>query len=90
MEEDVTVTGEDPRLHLVPPASERGGPLRSGADVGVTGMIFLVSAIPLVSALAGVGRWDPASLGLGTLGVLLAGRELAAGLLAARRTRRHP
>jgi hypothetical protein len=39
-------------------------------------MIFLVAALPLASTIAGVGRWDDGSLGLGTVGVLWSGREL--------------
>jgi hypothetical protein len=57
-------------------------------DVGLTLFLFLVAAFPLASAIAGVGRWSQASLGLGTLGVLLAGRELGARALARWRKRR--
>jgi hypothetical protein len=70
-------------LRLVPPASaERGASPGELEDVGVTLMIFLVAALPLASSIAGLGRWSDGSLGLGTLGVLLAGRELCAWLVA--------
>jgi hypothetical protein len=79
------------RLEVVraPPARDGGDPAPSG-DVGLTAMIFLVAALPLASVLAGVGRWDEASLGLGTLGVILAGRELVSWLGARWRSRRRP
>jgi hypothetical protein len=57
-------------------------------DVGLTLFLFLVAALPLASVIAGIGRWGQASLGLGTLGVLLAGRELAAQALVRWRDRR--
>jgi hypothetical protein len=57
-------------------------------DVGLTVFLFLVAAFPLASVIAGIGRWDQASLGLGTLGVLFAGRELGARVLASWRSRR--
>jgi hypothetical protein len=70
-------------LHLVRTSPAEGeGPAKDRDDVGITLMLFLLSALPPASALAGVGRWSQASLGLGTLGVLLAGRELGALLLA--------
>jgi hypothetical protein len=71
------------------PASAES-PRASSGDVGLTVMIFLVAAVPLVSELAGIGRWDHLSLGLGTLGVLFAGRELCTWLLAIRRRGRRP
>jgi hypothetical protein len=78
-------------LHLVRAAPAEGeGAARERDDVGVTLVLFLVAALPPASALAGVGRWSEASLGLGTLGVLLAGRELGAQLLARCRRGRRP
>lgn len=78
-------------LHVVRPSEAEGEAVSSGLeDVGLTLMIFLVAVLPLASALAGIGRWDDASLGLGTLGALLAGRELGAWLLARCRTGRRP
>jgi hypothetical protein len=71
------------------PAESRTSSSELG-DVGLTVMIFLVAALPLVSAMAGIGRWDHVSLGLGTLGVLFAGRELCTWLLATRRRGRRP
>lgn len=70
-------------LRLVPETrspSER--PRLADQDLGLTLLIFLVAAIPLASTLAGVGTWDDRSLGLGTVGVLLSGRELVAPVLA--------
>jgi hypothetical protein len=75
-----TVTG-----HLRPvatPGSRAGRRRPASHDVGLTLFIFLVAAFPLASAIAGVGAWDPRSLGVGTAGVVLAGRELAAHLVA--------
>jgi hypothetical protein len=63
---------------------------RERKDVGLTLFLFLVAAFPLASEMAGIGRWGQASLGLGTLGVLLAGRELGALALARWRNRRRP
>lgn len=82
-------------LHVVPPAPPESeapseAPSRELEDVGLTMGVFLVAALPLASAIAGVGRWGKGSLGLGTLGVLLAGRELCAWLVARRRSVRRP
>jgi hypothetical protein len=57
-------------------------------DLALTAFLFVVAALPLVSVIAGIGRFGQASLGLGTLGVLFAGRELAALALARWRSRR--
>jgi hypothetical protein len=79
------MSGAQRSLHVVPPrASGDEDVPRDRDDVGLTLMIFLVAAVPLASVAAGIGRWDAASLGLGTLGVLLAGRELYARLVARR------
>jgi hypothetical protein len=51
-------------------------------DLGLTLFIFLVAAFPLASAMAGAGEWGERSLGVAAAGVVLAGRELAAYLLA--------
>jgi hypothetical protein len=70
-------------LHVVRPSSARPTPAPTErSDVGLTVFLLLVAALPLASAVAGVGRWDAASLGLGALGVLLAGRELGSAVLA--------
>jgi hypothetical protein len=53
-------------------------------------MILAVAGLPLASELAGVGEWSGASLGLGTLGVVFASRELCRALLEGSRGRRHP
>jgi hypothetical protein len=76
-------------LHLVRSSAARPEPAPADrADVGLTLFLLLVAALPLASAIAGVGRWDGASLGLGTLGVLLAGRELGSMVVSAWRHRR--
>jgi hypothetical protein len=78
-------------LHVVRTSPTAGDEAPSELeDVGLTLAIFLVAAFPLASAMAGIGQWDPGSLGLGTLGVLLAGRELGASLIARCRSRRRP
>lgn len=83
------MAGVERHLRVVPPAPAGSeAPSSEGADVGLTTAIFLIAALPLASAIAGVGRWDDASLGLGTLGVLLTGRELCAWLVARHRARR--
>jgi hypothetical protein len=70
-------------LRVARPSAARRPPLSTGRDdVGLTLMLFLIAALPLASTLAGVGRWDEPSLGLGTVGVLLAGRELGSLVLA--------
>ena len=75
-----TVTAH-PRL--VPTAGSPSGRRRPAQhDLGLTLFIFLVAALPLASELAGVGEWDPRSLGVGAVGVLLAGRELVAPAVA--------
>ena len=79
----------EPHLRVVPPVPIESEPVPGELEeVGLLIMIFLVAALPLASAIAGVGRWGDGSLGLGTLGVLLAGRELGAWLLARCRGRR--
>ena len=76
-------------LRLVPPCPREDEPPAGDlGDVGLLVMIFVVAALPLASALAGIGRWDGGSLGLGTLGVLVTGRELCVWLLARRRSGR--
>jgi hypothetical protein len=79
------------RLHLVPRAPGAGEE-RSGSheDVGLTSFLLLVASVPLASAAAGIGRWDATTLGLGTLGVLFAGRELGALVASRWRSGRHP
>lgn len=75
-----TTTGH---LRLVPTAGSPSGRGRSALhDLGLTLFIFLVAAFPLASEIAGLGEWDPRSLGVGAVGVLLAGRELAAPVVA--------
>ena len=77
------MTGVERPLRVVTPGKPEEGAASSGLeDLGVTVMIFLVAALPLVSAIAGFGHWSEGSLGLGTVGVLLAGRELCARAFA--------
>lgn len=77
------MSGVERHLHVVRTSpAEREAVSSALGDVGLTITIFVVSALPLVSGIAGVGQWDDRSLGLGTLGVLLAGRELHAWLVA--------
>ncbi len=45
-------------------------------DLGLTALIFVLGALPLCCELAGLGRWGASSLGLGTAGALLSGREI--------------
>jgi hypothetical protein len=73
-------------LHVVRTAANEASSALD--DVGLTLFLFVVAAFPLASVVAGIGRWGQASLGLGTLGVLLAGRELGALALARWRNRR--
>jgi hypothetical protein len=76
-------------LHVVPPCPrEREPPQSALDDLGVTAMIFAVALLPIASQIAGIGRWGDGSLGLGTLGVVLAGRELWTWLAASRRSGR--
>jgi hypothetical protein len=85
------MSGVERHLHVVrttPTECERTSSALE--DVGLTTVIFVVAALPLASMIAGVGQWDDRSLGLGTLGVLLAGRELGAWLAARCRFGRRP
>lgn len=76
-------------LHVVPMSRTAAeGASTERDDLGLTLILFLVAALPPTSAMAGLGRWDASSLGLGTLGVLLLGRELGSQLLARWRNRR--
>jgi hypothetical protein len=88
------MSGVEEHLHLhvvrTSPAVRGAAASSEPDDVGLVAMIFLVAALPLVSEVAGIGRWDHLSLGLGTLGVLFAGRELCTWLLATRRRGRRP
>jgi hypothetical protein len=78
----------DRHLHVVPPFLYQEEPPESElGDVGLTAMIFAIALLPIACDLAGIGRWGDGSLGLGTLGVLLAGRELWAWLVAVVRSR---
>jgi hypothetical protein len=81
---------EDLHLHVVRTSPPEREATREREDVGLVAMIFLVSAVPLASVLVGIGRWDHVSLGLGTLGVLFAGRELCTWLVARWRPGRRP
>jgi hypothetical protein len=69
------------RLRVVGTPMPAGPALSFFEEVGVTLMIFLVAAVPIASALSGHGRWGDGTLGLATLGVLLAGRDLGARLV---------
>jgi hypothetical protein len=85
------MSGVERHLHVVRTSpAEREAVSSAPGDVGLTITIFVVSALPLVSMIAGVGQWGDRSLGLGTLGVLLAGRELGAWLAARCRFGRRP
>lgn len=82
--------GVESHLHVVPPCPrEDDAPAGDVGDAALVLMIFVVAALPLASALAGLGRWDGGSLGLGTLGVLVTGRELGVWLVARCRTGRN-
>lgn len=82
------------RLHLVAPAGEprdAGGELGNDGergDVFLVATIFAISFLPVASAVAHVGHWGSGTLGLGTAGSVLAGRELWASARAALRRRR--
>lgn len=65
-------------LHAVPPCALEEAVTGELGDLGLTATIFAVALLPIVCDLAGLGRWGGGSLGLGTLGALLAGRELGA------------
>ncbi len=71
-------------LHVVSPAHEPGRARRDLADLGLSTMLFAVSLAPLACDAAGLGRWDGSTLGLGTVGVLVWGRELVHELGALR------
>jgi hypothetical protein len=69
-------------LNLLPPAARTTARSESDlGDLGLTAFIFVVGALPVVCDLMGLGRWSGGSLGLGTFGALLSGRELLAWLL---------
>jgi hypothetical protein len=83
------MAGTPGHLHVVSRTDPPSGRRRlADHDLGLTLAIFLVAAIPLASTFAGLGVWDERSLGLGTLGVLFAGRELLAPLVARLRRER--
>ncbi len=64
-------------LQLVaPPPARQERPESQLGDLGLTALIFVLGALPLACELAGFGRWGAGSLGLGTAGALLSGREL--------------
>lgn len=70
-------------LHVVLPCPGQQEPRESElGDLGLTATIFAIALLPIACDIAGIGRWGGGSLGLGTLGVLLAGRELWAWLFA--------
>jgi hypothetical protein len=72
-------------LHLTPAAPRTTVRSESDlGDLGLTGFLFVLGALPLVCDLAGIGRWSGGTLGLGTAGALLSGRELLAWLLRGR------
>jgi hypothetical protein len=79
-------------LHLVEASTETRRATAAGEreDVGLTLMLLAVSALPLAASAAGIGQWSGAALGLGAVGTLLAGRELAAQAVARWRRARHP
>ncbi len=59
----------------------------SGGDLALLAFLVLVNLVPIAGSLAG-GRWSQGTVGLATVGVLLAGRELARELRARVRARR--
>ena len=74
-----------PPLQLVPtPPAAPARPDSQLGDLGVTALIFVVGALPLVCELAGLGRWGSGTLGLGTAGALLSGREILTWLAGGR------
>ena len=77
-------------VHPVPPSSTdlRAAPEGTLEDLVLLVAIFVVALLPLVSTLAGVGRWGNGSLGLATVASIFSGRELwrlVAARIAARR-----
>lgn len=77
-------------LRLVPAPPVEGEDAAAPGDVGLTAVALVIAALPLALAVAGVGRWDDGSVGLGTVGVIFAGRALLAGLLPRARPGRAP
>jgi hypothetical protein len=78
------------RLHPVSSsgAGPRAVPEGTLEDLLLLVAIFAVALLPLVSTLAGVGRWGDGSLGLATVASIFSGRELwrlVAARVAARR-----
>ncbi|HEX9308010.1 MAG TPA: hypothetical protein VF894_11010 [Anaeromyxobacter sp.] len=80
-----------PLLHVVreweSPAPERdrvAGGTASGGDLVLVASVLALCLVPLVGLLAG-GQWGEGTAGLAAAGALLAGRELAHGVLARRR-----
>ncbi len=61
--------------------------MASGGDLALLAFLVLVNLVPIAGSLAG-GRWTQGTVGLATVGVLLAGRELARELRARVRARR--
>jgi hypothetical protein len=81
----------DPRanIHAFPPRTSYAHPAPVGdlGDFSLTLFILVISMLPLICLRAGVGSWGGGSLGLGTAGALLAGRELCLHLAARLRSR---
>jgi hypothetical protein len=75
-------------LRVVHLEGDREAPPTEHVDLGLTAMIFAVALAPLALDAAGLGRWDGTTLGLGTLGILFSGRELARCVAGGRRGRR--
>lgn len=73
------------QLQIVPPhASRPARPESQLGDLGLTAMIFVLGVLPLACEVGGLGRWGAGSLGLGTAGAMLSGRELLAWLVGGR------
>lgn len=70
------MSARETHLHVVAPCALDEAAASELGDLGLTATIFAVGLLPIACDLAGVGRWGASSLGLGTMGVLLAGREL--------------
>jgi hypothetical protein len=79
-----------PALRVVGSHAMDGDGASRPDDLGLTTLILVVAVLPLALAAAGHGPRVYPLVGRGTVGVILAGRELLAALLARARIRRAP